>query len=79
VALDWTLFVALNLDLEELLAGPKIPPSKPSRPLMLTKTSVLFPFTVNGRITLSKGPTLLAILFVLVSATKRNLEFRPAK
>jgi hypothetical protein len=24
MALDWTLFVALNLDMEELLAGPKI-------------------------------------------------------
>jgi hypothetical protein len=25
MAFDWTLFVALNLDMEELLAGPKIP------------------------------------------------------
>jgi hypothetical protein len=31
------------------------------------------------RITFSKGPTVLAILFFLASATKRNLEFRPAK
>jgi hypothetical protein len=79
MALGWALFVGLNLDLAEFLAGPKVPHLEAQQAIDVDENQRVASIYGERTNQVVEGPTLIPILFVLVSATKRNLEFRPAK
>jgi hypothetical protein len=63
----------------KLVAVPKISHFETEQAINVDESQRVAAIHRKRRITFSKGPTVLAILFFLGSATKRNLEFRPAK
>ena len=78
VALQRTGLVIGDFDAAKKLAGVEVADFEARQIVYVDKTRVPRPFTVNGRIGLEKGPTVSTTVWVLVSATERYVERRPA-